>query len=81
MTIKSQDDLNETDQHSTDVLIAALEKCEKLELQVEALKDDLSLAIEALEVAEDALTDIWINDGVDLPKARLQIERTLERIK
>ncbi len=78
--IKSQDDLNEQGRDS-EVLIAALEKCEKLELQVESLKDDLSLAIEALEIAEDALTDIWINDGIDLPKARLQIERTLERIK
>ena len=32
--IKSQDDLNKPEQHSTDVLIAALEKCEKLEIQL-----------------------------------------------
>lgn len=29
--IKSQDDLNKIDQHSTDVLIKAIEKCRELE--------------------------------------------------
>ena len=40
--IKSQDDLNKIDQHSTDVLITALEKCEKLEKQ-------LKIAVEVLD--------------------------------
>lgn len=41
MTIKSQDDLNQPEKHSTDVLVAAIEKCKKLEKQ-------LKIAIEAI---------------------------------
>ena len=42
MTIKSQDDLNQPEKHSTEVLVAAIEKCKKLEKQ-------LCIAVESLE--------------------------------
>lgn len=32
--VKSQDDMNRIEQHSTDVLLAALEKCKKMEIQL-----------------------------------------------
>lgn len=40
--IKSQDDIRKPEQRKSDVLIAAIEKCEKLEKQ-------LKIAVEALE--------------------------------
>ncbi|MBO5843786.1 MAG: hypothetical protein J6Q96_02830 [Bacteroidales bacterium] len=49
--------------------------------EIDMLKQYLEIAIEALEVAQDALTDIWLKDGIDLPKARLHIERVLKQIK
>lgn len=32
--VKSQDDMNKIEQHSTDVLLTALEKCKKMEIQL-----------------------------------------------
>ena len=32
--VKSQDDMNRIEQHSTDDLLAALEKCKKMEIQL-----------------------------------------------
>lgn len=32
--VKSQDDMNKIEQNSTDVLLAALEKCKKMEIQL-----------------------------------------------
>lgn len=52
--IKSQDDLNKPEQHSTDVLIKALEKCEKLEKQLEIAKKCLK------EYAVFKCKDSWL---------------------
>ena len=41
MTIKSQDDLNQPEKHSTEVLVAAIEKCKKLEKQLCIAEDAL----------------------------------------
>lgn len=50
--IKSQDDLNVIDTHSTDVLIKALEKCQKLEKQ-------LKIAVEGLMTILNDGDDYW----------------------
>lgn len=54
--IGSQDDLNEQGRQS-DVLIAALDKCEKLEKENKLLKEMLSKCREKLD---------WLNGGYDV---------------
>lgn len=54
-TIKSQDDIKKPENRSSDVLIKAVEKCEKLEKQ-------LKIAVEALT---DYARDYWWDDAVD----------------
>ncbi len=44
--IKSQHDLNKPEQHSTDVLIKAIEECEKLKKENRSLRS----AIKAIEI-------------------------------
>ena len=46
MTIKSQDDLNKPEAHSTEVLLSTIEKCERTKKQLE-------IAVEALKVYEE----------------------------
>lgn len=47
--IGSQDDLNTPQQHSTEVLLASLDECDRLLSQLERLKDLLSCAAEIIE--------------------------------
>lgn len=44
--VKSQDDMNKIEQHSTDVLIKAIEECEKLKKENRELRG----AIKAIEI-------------------------------
>nr|DAH10970.1 MAG TPA: hypothetical protein [Caudoviricetes sp.] len=41
MIIKSQDDLNQPEKHSTDVLVTAIEECKKLKKQLNIAEDAL----------------------------------------
>lgn len=70
--IKSQDDLNKPEQHSTDVLIKALEKCEKLEKQ-------LKIAIEGLKLLECNENCVCCSDGTCF--SNREAKRRLEQIK
>jgi hypothetical protein len=68
--IKSQDDIKHQDTRSSDVLIKAVEKCEKLEKQ-------LGIAVKKLQIARDLLSS-----GRPFPYLALEhIEYALERIK
>lgn len=77
--IKSQDDLNKPEQHSTEVLIKALEKCEKLEKQ-------LKIAVECLEVyASPEYKMVGMSNGVPctfiISNTNNLAQKTLEQIK
>lgn len=55
--IKSQDDIRKPEQRKSDVLIAAIEKCEKLENENQQLKEMLYKCREKLD---------WLNGGYDV---------------
>lgn len=55
-TVKSQDDIKKPENRSSDVLIKAVEKCEKLEKQLE-------IAVECLEYyGDEHLYEYWEKD-------------------
>ena len=75
-TVKSQDDLNQPEKHSTDVLVAAIEKCKKLEKQlkiaIDGLKDIKSMTFERYLMA---------NGWGAVNQMRKHAENTLNHIK
>lgn len=70
--IKSQDDLNKPEQHSTDVLIKALEKCEKLEKQ-------LKIAVEALHLYSNLRGDGTVSNYESVAKTALKQIKELDK--
>lgn len=77
--IKSQDDIKHQDTRSSDVLIKAVEKCEKLEKQ-------LKLAVECLEIyASPEYKMVGMSNGVPctfiISNTNNLAQKTLEQIK
>lgn len=82
MTVKSQDDLNKPETHSTEVLLSTIEKLEKtkkqLEIALETLKDTerklLTIDVSNLSSWDrDKLYNIMFHDGV--------IDKALDKIE
>lgn len=69
MTVKSQNDLNQPETHSTEVLLSTIEELERTKKQIE-------IAIEALETIEkksDKFDDSWgVQEQLDYIKAEAQ---------
>jgi hypothetical protein len=55
MTIKSQDDLNQPETHSTEVLLESISKLETTAKELEKVKKQLFVAITGLGVVQDLL--------------------------
>lgn len=77
--IKSQDDIKKPERRQSDVLIAAIEKCEKLEKQ-------LKIAVECLEVyASPEYKMVGMSNGVPctfiISNTNNLAQKTLEQIK
>ena len=74
--IKSQDDLNPPEAHSTDVLLEAISKLETTTRELERTKKQLDIAVEALKIIEkksDKFDDSWgIQEQLDFIKAESQ---------
>lgn len=69
--VKSQDDMNKIEQHSTDVLMSALEKCEKLEKQLSEANRVLLLCKKAYwfpEATMSILCDYLEKWNIEEPK-------------
>lgn len=60
--IKSQDDLSEQGRQS-DVLITAIERCEKLEKEIIALKKEYQAECNRTDELEDSLQTFWQNES------------------
>ena len=67
--IKSADDLNEQKRQS-EVLIKAIEKCEKLEEEIIALKKEYQAECNRADELEDSLQKSWQNES----KLKKQLE-------
>ena len=59
--IKSQDDLNQPETHSTEVLLEAISKLETTTNELERTKKQLEIAVEALETIENKSDDIMLD--------------------
>ena len=73
---QSQDDLNQPETHSTDVLIEAISKLETTTNELERTKKQLEIAVEALKTIEkksDKFDDSWgVQEQLDYIKAEAQ---------
>ena len=77
--IKSADDLNEQKRQS-EVLIKAIEKCEKLEEEIIALKKEYQAECNRADELEDSLQKSWQNES----KLKKQLDiaiKTLESLR
>ena len=74
--IKSQDDLNKPETHSTEVLLEAISKLETTTNELERTKKQLDVAVEALKTIEkksDKFDDSWgVQEQLDYIKAEAQ---------
>ena len=72
--IKSQHELSEQGRQS-DVLIAAIERCEKLEKEIIALKKEYKAECNRADELEDSLQTSWRNESKLKKQLRLQFRR------
>ena len=74
--IKSQDDLNKPETHSTEVLLEDISKLETTTNELERTKKQLEIAVEALKTIEkksDKFDDSWgVQEQLDYIKAEAQ---------
>ena len=76
MTVKSQDDLNQPETHSTEVLLEAISKLETTTAELERVKKQLEMAKRGLNfiVAQSYGKDMW-----DCAKGTLKQIEELEK--
>ena len=73
---KSADDLNKQERQS-DVLIATIEKCEKLEKEIIALKKEYQAECNRADELEDSLQTSWQNES----KLKEQLEIAIKGLR
>ena len=73
---KSADDLNKQGRQSK-VLVAAIEKCEKLEKEIIALKKEYKAECNRADELEDSLQTSWRNES----KLKKQLEIAVEALR
>lgn len=73
---KSADDLNKQGRQS-DVLIAAIERCEKLEEEIISLKKEYQAECNRADELEDSLQTSWQNES----KLKKQLEIAIKALK
>lgn len=59
MTIKSQDDLNKPETHSTEVLLEAISKLETTTKELEKVNKQLDVAVNGLEMVRN----LWLENN------------------